>query len=569
MTIQQASKILVIDDEITERILVKEYLEEAGFLVRLSEDGRHGLRMATTTNPDLIIVDAMLPSIDGYSICTALRQDPRTAEVPIILITASKEIDAITRGLAAGATDFVTKPVEWRFLANRVTHVLDRWRSMRELQAAHRQMEDQVRATQAKEEHKGQRATGESTDTEKALKEQIQSIQAEAAEQVREARAAAEARVQEASATAEERIRALQAEAAEQVREARAAAEARVEEASATAEERIRAHQAETAEQVREACAAAETLVHQAMAAAEERILAIQAQADERVCDANAAAEAKLEAATRSHTHETDALKEASAAEVRAATSALAQNTRSFWSFFSALSGEQLNLVHSVLENLEFAIASLDAAAFPAEPLEKLRRGSRYAKDLAALTNNARTLLQHMTGGASLREGQFDLNELIDATIHAVAASCRARRLSITSRRPEGALTIYGDEVRIRYSLLHLLANSIAFSVSGGTISVEAEEDNDGGVRISIQDNGIGIQPAVLDKLRTVLHEPANMITQKDGGVGFGVPIASIIAGLHGGRLEFASALGEGTAVSLILPPERVRGPASGDRRTA
>src|ERR671925_1840544 len=84
MTIQQASKILVIDDEITERMLVKEYLEEAGFRVRLSEDGKHGLRMATTTSPDLIIVDAMLPSIDGYAICPTFRLDPRTAEVPII-----------------------------------------------------------------------------------------------------------------------------------------------------------------------------------------------------------------------------------------------------------------------------------------------------------------------------------------------------------------------------------------------------------------------------------------------------------------------------------------------------
>jgi signal transduction histidine kinase len=72
-----------------------------------------------------------------------------------------------------------------------------------------------------------------------------------------------------------------------------------------------------------------------------------------------------------------------------------------------------------------------------------------------------------------------------------------------------------------------------------------------------------------VDKLRTVLQEPANMITQKNGGVGFGVPIASMVARLHGGRLEFASALGEGTAVSLILPPGRVGDPAFGCRLTA
>jgi DNA-binding response OmpR family regulator len=554
MTIQQSPKILVIDDEVTERMLVKEYLEEAGFRVRLSEDGKHGLRMATTTNPDLIIVDAMLPSIDGYSICTSLRQDPRTAEVPIILITASKEPDAISRGLAAGATDFITKPVEWRFLANRVTHVINRCLSIRELQAA---------------QHEIRCSTGEGNDPGKALQEQIQSIRAEAADQVRKAKETAELRIQEVTAAAEERVRALQAETADQVRKADALAERRVQETQAAAEERVREVQAEAAEQVRKVRVAAEARLQDAMTAAEQGIRALQAHADERVHHANAAAEAMLESATRSHAQQTEALKEASAAEVREAKTALARTTRSFWSFFSALSGQQLNLVHAVLENLEFAIASLDTAAHPAESTEKVRRASRHAKDLAGLTNNARTLAQHMKGGASLRETEFSLSSLIDTIGQTVASACRDRRLSIKSRRPEGPLNIRGDEVRIKYCLLHLLANAIAFSVAGGTISLEAEQDSDGEVRISINDNGIGMQPAILDKLRTLLQEPANMITQKDGGVGFGVPIASMIAGLHGGRVDFASSPGEGTTVSLILPPERVRKPASGGRRTA
>jgi DNA-binding response OmpR family regulator len=554
MTIQQSPKILVIDDEITERILVKEYLEEAGFRVRLSEDGRHGLRMATTTNPDLIIVDAMLPSIDGYSICTSLRQDPKTADVPIILITASKEPDAISRGLAAGATDFVTKPVEWRFLANRVTHVLNRCRSIKELQAA---------------QHEANRTIGKGNGSGEALQEQIQSIHAEAAEQIRKANETADLKVQEVTAAAEERIRVLQAEAAEQIRKANALTQRHVAETKAAAEERVRAVQSEAAEHVRNAHAAAETRLQGAMAAAEEGIRALQAHADERVRHAHAAAEARLEAAARSSALQTEALKEASAAEVREARSTLARTTRSFWSFFSALSGQQLNLVHAVLENLEFAIANFDTAAHPAEAAEKVRRASRYAKTLAGLTNNARTLAQHMGGDASLQETEFSLSALIDTTAQMVASACRDRRVTIKSRRPEGPLTIRGDEVRIKYCLLHLLANALAFGVAGGTISLAAEQDSGGAVRISITDNGIGMPPAILDKLRTLLQEPANMITRNHGAIGFGVPIASMIAGLHGGRLEFASELGEGTTVSLILPPERVCESASSGRRTA
>ena len=126
MTEQRAKRILVIDDEVTLRILVKEYLEDAGYVVRQSDDGKRGLKMAVTTKPDLIILDLMLPSIDGYTLCTTLKQTPETSKIPIILITASRESDVIERGLAAGAHDFVTKPVDWQFLSDRVAHVLER-----------------------------------------------------------------------------------------------------------------------------------------------------------------------------------------------------------------------------------------------------------------------------------------------------------------------------------------------------------------------------------------------------------------------------------------------------------
>lgn len=126
MTDQRPARILVIDDEVTQRILVKEYLEEAGYVVRLSDDGRRGLKMAAATKPDLIILDLMLPSIDGYTLCTCLKQAEATADIPIILITASREPGVIERGLAAGADDFVTKPVDWAFLADRVKFVLGR-----------------------------------------------------------------------------------------------------------------------------------------------------------------------------------------------------------------------------------------------------------------------------------------------------------------------------------------------------------------------------------------------------------------------------------------------------------
>ena len=90
MTETRPTRILVIDDEITQRMLVKEYLEEAGYQVRLSESGEHGLKLANAVAPDLIIVDALLPSLDGYTVCATIRERPKTADIPVILMTGSK-----------------------------------------------------------------------------------------------------------------------------------------------------------------------------------------------------------------------------------------------------------------------------------------------------------------------------------------------------------------------------------------------------------------------------------------------------------------------------------------------
>ena len=92
--------------------------------MRLSDNGDHGLKLAAKTSPDLILLDVMLPGIDGHKLCASLKSDPTTANIPVILVTASREPDVIQRGLDAGAEDFITKPVDWNFLSDRVAHTL-------------------------------------------------------------------------------------------------------------------------------------------------------------------------------------------------------------------------------------------------------------------------------------------------------------------------------------------------------------------------------------------------------------------------------------------------------------
>ena len=119
-------RILVIDDEKDLIELVRYNLEKEGFVVRSAQDGESGLEAARKESPDIILVDLMLPGIDGLDVCRSLRSDGRTARIPLIMLTAkSAEADRIL-GLELGADDYVTKPFSPRELIARIKAVLRR-----------------------------------------------------------------------------------------------------------------------------------------------------------------------------------------------------------------------------------------------------------------------------------------------------------------------------------------------------------------------------------------------------------------------------------------------------------
>lgn len=120
------SKILVVDDEPEAVELVEFNLKQAGFGVVTASDGEEALKKAKSTQPALIVLDLMLPEIDGLEVCKLLRRDPDTANIPIIMLTAkAAEVDRVL-GLELGADDYVTKPFSPRELVLRIRKLLQR-----------------------------------------------------------------------------------------------------------------------------------------------------------------------------------------------------------------------------------------------------------------------------------------------------------------------------------------------------------------------------------------------------------------------------------------------------------
>ncbi len=116
-------KVLVVDDDAKTVELVRLYLNRDGYRVITAGDGEEALRLAREARPDLIVLDLMLPGIDGLEVCRVLRQE---SEVPIIMLTALTTDDDRLRGLDLGADDYVSKPFSPRELAARVRAVLRR-----------------------------------------------------------------------------------------------------------------------------------------------------------------------------------------------------------------------------------------------------------------------------------------------------------------------------------------------------------------------------------------------------------------------------------------------------------
>jgi DNA-binding response OmpR family regulator len=103
-------RVLVIDDEPDILLLCRVNLGFAGHEVLEAPDGERGMELAMRDRPDLIVLDVMLPTLDGLSILRMLRERPETSETPVILLTARAQLDDQTRGWEAGCAEYVTKP---------------------------------------------------------------------------------------------------------------------------------------------------------------------------------------------------------------------------------------------------------------------------------------------------------------------------------------------------------------------------------------------------------------------------------------------------------------------------
>ena len=121
--------ILVADDDMMIRLLMRESLEQSGFEVMEAEDGAKAIQRFTETLPEIVLMDVEMPKMDGFSACAALRRLPHGQGTPVILVTGHDDPETVNRAFDVGATDFLSKPINWANLGRRVHYILRASRS--------------------------------------------------------------------------------------------------------------------------------------------------------------------------------------------------------------------------------------------------------------------------------------------------------------------------------------------------------------------------------------------------------------------------------------------------------
>jgi signal transduction histidine kinase len=147
------STVLIVDDDLTARETLVAMLEGERYHLQVAKDGTQALHMLEQIQPDLILLDVMMPGMDGYEVCRRIRSTPELAEVPIILLTALDDRASLLRGIEAGADDFLSKPADRRELTARVRTItrLNRYRTLVEQRENIRQMAERTVTAQEEE----------------------------------------------------------------------------------------------------------------------------------------------------------------------------------------------------------------------------------------------------------------------------------------------------------------------------------------------------------------------------------------------------------------------------------
>ena len=517
--------VLVIDDSITYRTAIAQALKQAGYAVVSAASGEEGLRAATRLRPDVVVVDWMLPDVDGTAIIRTIRLEPALRRIPCLLITADEDPSVEFTALETGADAYVRKGDDLNVLLARV--------------AALRRDAPEVLTAPAPQRRR------------------VMLVTAAEAPHLEHAR----------------RLPSGEYEVFESPSPGMAATMLRGSDVDcAVIVMTDLAGGVHALDEIRDAARAMHVpiLVLQQGSTPADASDMLSRGADDHVsvADGTALYLARMRALLRrkdmadedrrvSQTlrrHE----EVASAATLRAD---VAEQESEFKERFLAIMSHELRTpLNAILGFTQMLDRGIGGPLTPAHH-RYLSGIVRSAEHLLTLVNDILDVARIRAGKLSLRREVVRLSDVADAARLTASAIAAQRGVRLEVEIPEGLPSILGDPVRMQQVLHNLLSNGLKFTPAGGLVRLTAAAD-DGFVRIDVRDTGIGIPRADFPRLFHDFERLEHGQSQQADGTGLGLSLTRHLVELQGGRITVDSEVGVGSTFSVWLPQQTGRAAA-------
>lgn len=544
------SRILLVDDHETSLQTLRHILAREGYDLVEASTGREAVIAAREFSPDLVLLDVMLPDISGFEVCQEIRGDLDLAELPVVLITGLRDREATLRGLAAGADDFITKPVEPDELRARVRTItrLNRFRRMRD------------------ERNKYEQLVELSPDGIAVLDDEgcITLVNRVLLSMLGVERASELLRVPLAFC-----LKPLG-----QGDEGRTVTNTQELEPAAWILELLENPPERTARlEIGLVCASGEVLPVEAQG----RTLLIDGRPGAQILFRDIRERREAEAAIRRANQVLEQRVQARTAEVRRMNVELEAALLAKDRFLSSMSHELRDPLNSLI-GLTDAMLHGNYGHFQPEQIEPLQLLRENGGHLGALINNVLDIARAQGDAVPLKLAQepCDPVELALASMRIIKPQANLKRqemgFGVLSAQksvgpPKVPWLLSADPLRLRQILVNLLSNAIKFTPERGALGLTMEMDTAREkLRYTVWDQGPGI--AVKDRERIFQpFEQAGPDGEMLQGAGLGLSLVKSFTELHGGRVWLESKLGVGSRFTVELPWPRVKAPPRPNRK--
>jgi PAS domain S-box-containing protein len=539
----QVAKILIVDDTPSDLEALCDVLRHTGYQVMVTEDGESALQQAEQFSPDLILLDVILPGLDGFETCCRLKANKATQDIPVIFLTVLDDTANIVKGFEVGAVDYVTKPLRYKEVLIRLnTH----------LTIHNLQKELQVQNEYLQEENARRRRVQE------ALKESRQRYRLLAENSTDMISRQTPAGIYQYVSPACRNLLGYEIE----------------EMVGHSAFEFVHPQDVKTIKEADEAQSKRPSISVTIYRARRKDNSYVWLETTKRLIrDSKTGRELEIVAVSRDVTKRKqaeEALQRANA-ELQSAKEAAEAANKAKSAFLANMSHELRTPLNAILGFTQLVAQS---QSLPPDHREYLNIISRSGEHLLTLINDVLDMSKIEAGRTTFNKNNFDLHRLLDDLQNMFRWRTAEKHLQLIFEcAPHVPQYVCTDEVKLRQVLINLLSNAIKFTAEGG-VSLRVSRVNgqwpaakdqekspntiDNGqliIHFEVEDTGSGIAPNELDSIFEPFVQAKNS-QQAQEGTGLGLPISRKFVQLMGGNLAVSSRLGQGSLFKFAIPVE-------------